>query len=33
MASNSRREKGTGSWDTIIKGGISYYRFRKNTTV
>lgn len=29
MASNSRREKGTGSWDTITKGGISYYRFRK----
>ena len=25
----SRREKGTGSWDTVTKKGITYYRFRK----
>lgn len=25
----SRREKGTGSWDTVTKKGITYQRFRK----
>ena len=29
MTSNSRREKGTGSWDTVTKKGIIYQRFRK----
>ena len=29
MASNSRREKGTGSWDTVVKKGITYQRFRR----
>lgn len=24
-----RREKGTGSWGTVTKRGITYYRFRK----
>lgn len=24
-----RRERGTGSWDTITKNGVKYYRFRK----
>lgn len=25
----ARRAKGEGSWDTVIKNGITYYRFRK----
>lgn len=29
MASSARREKGTGSWDTVTKKGIKYQRFRK----
>lgn len=24
-----RREKGSGSWDTVVKRGITYYRYRK----
>lgn len=29
MTARPRREKGTGSWDTVIKNGITYYRYRK----
>lgn len=25
----SRREKGTGSWDTVTKKGVVYQRYRK----
>lgn len=29
MTARPRREKGTGSWDTVTKNGITYYRYRK----
>ena len=25
----ARREKGSGSWDTVTKNDITYYRYRK----
>ena len=29
MTARPRWEKGTGSWDTVTKNGITYYRYRK----
>ena len=29
MARSQRRDKGSGSWDTVVKKGITYQRFRK----
>ena len=29
MVHSQRRDKGSGSWDTVIKKGINYQRFRK----
>lgn len=29
MTARPRREKGTGSWDTVTKNRITYYRYRK----